>query len=104
MRGLRLQSPEGVAPPPRRGALRFDPPSAPYSGGGGMQPPNPEARVPLTGSLGLTSPLQLWQKKRCWDTAAAAAAEASAIFSPPPPAPCLPSVLREEQRDYGRAG
>lgn len=37
----------------------------------------------LTGSLGLTSPLQKWQKKRCAATAepaSAPAAEASAMF------------------------
>ena len=47
--------------------------------------PMPERRGhrALTGSLGLTSPLQKWQKNRCAATAAPApapAAEASAIF------------------------
>lgn len=51
-------------------------------------PPNPG----LTGSLGLTSPLQLWQKNRCCGTAAAA----SAIF--PPAAVTPPRAARAAQR------
>lgn len=60
----------GITPGPTPArAARGSPPGPPRSGLPLSDPPFPG----LTGSLGLTSPLQLWQKNRCCCTAAASA-------------------------------